>query len=236
MRLLEAVYRAMACTANTGWVILRTCKTCQGKQVNLSPPIQIIRIFSGQKASVFYHDFAGFTPDLRNPGITMRTMLLAGLLAAAGASAAVEPRLRDFREPLGPGANVIGMRCDQAAGTLELAYFDPSSPPLKPMALWLASDLVGVDRETMVVNEIRTLERSCTLGANVYRVVFEAVPGNVAVNSLCGAVTYANAKVWKNGRQVYDEDFERCGGTEAVRSVTFANGADIPQVRKDKLQ
>lgn len=165
----------------------------------------------------------------------MRAILLCGLFAAAHTCLAAEPRLRDFREPLGNGAILVGMHCDAVAGKLELAYFYPASPPGRAMDLWRTSDLVSVDSEHMMVVETHALERSCKLGANEYRVRFEGVPGNIHLNGLCGAVTFANAKVWKNGRQVFDQDFEQCEGNEAVRSVTFANGADIPDVRKDTL-
>ncbi|MGZ8341772.1 MAG: hypothetical protein ACXW2S_17765 [Telluria sp.] len=65
----------------------------------------------------------------------MRALLFCGLLAAAQACAAADPPLQDFKKPLGPGATLVGMDCDLAAGTLELAYFYPSSPPTRPMDL-----------------------------------------------------------------------------------------------------
>lgn len=164
----------------------------------------------------------------------MRPILSVLLLLVALPCLAADPPLQDYQTPLGPGAHLVGLDCDTAAGTLEIASFDPSSPPARPMDLWKTSDMVTVDRELWQVTDMRPLERTCSTGGDEFRVRFEPVPGNVYVNSLCGALTFARATVWKNGRVVFDEQFETCNAEVVIRSVRFERGVDAPHILRER--
>lgn len=164
----------------------------------------------------------------------MRPILaLLGLLVALPCFAA-DPPPQDFKAALGPGATLVGLECDPAAGSLEIAYFDPSAPPTKPMALWKMSDMVTVDRDQWLVTDQHPLERTCSTRDDEFLVRFEPVPGNIHVMSLCGAVIFARAKVWKNGKLLFDEQFDSCNADVIIRSVRFERGADAPQILRKR--
>ena len=164
----------------------------------------------------------------------MRPILTLLVLLVALPCLAADPPLQDFKAALGPGATLVGLECDAAAGSLEIAYFDPSTPPAKPMDLWKLSDMVTVDRDQWLVTDERPLERTCSTRDDEFRVRFEPVPGNIHVMSLCGAVIFARAKVWKNGKLVFDEQFDSCNAEVIIRSARSERGADDPQILRTR--
>ncbi|MET3133370.1 hypothetical protein AAKU55_003660 [Oxalobacteraceae bacterium GrIS 1.11] len=161
----------------------------------------------------------------------MRPLLAACLYLAAHASFADNIPEYDYTKPLKDGVNVVGMECHKKNGTLELGYFDSTSPPTKRMDLWRSYDLVKYDAHSMV-KKILEVERHCQLADDRYVIRFRGAPGNSNAMGHCGATVYAGAKVWKNGVMVFDQDFESCDAKETIRSVRFSHGSDLPQIHK----
>ncbi|MGZ8304206.1 MAG: hypothetical protein ACXW2U_16875 [Telluria sp.] len=95
-------------------------------------------------------------------------------------------------------------------------------------------DMVTVDREQWLVTDERPLEPTCRIERDEYRVRFEPVPGNIHVMGICGAVTFARAKVCKNDALVFDDEFDKCDAESMIRSVRFERGTDVPKILRDK--
>ncbi|MES2759660.1 MAG: hypothetical protein V4693_20000 [Pseudomonadota bacterium] len=158
----------------------------------------------------------------------MRVLLLCLLLAASVCGAADVP-LYDFRKPLRDGVILVGMECHTKNRTLEVALFDGNRPPDKRMDLWPTAELVRYDGETNMVSEILELERQCMLGDDRYVVRFRGLPGAANATWQCGAIVTASAKVWKNGRLLFDGVLDTCDGANKIR-VRFRAGSDIAHI------
>jgi hypothetical protein len=105
------------------------------------------------------------------------------------------------------------------------------------MDLGRPDDLVEVDSKSNDVRGTRQVERSCTLGADSYRVRFEGLPGAANAMWLCGAAMSATVTVWKNGRQVLKEDFDNgCREDHGIRSAVFHGGSDTPEISRFPAQ
>ncbi|UTY59966.1 hypothetical protein [Massilia sp. erpn] len=138
----------------------------------------------------------------------------------------------DFRQPQKDGVVLVGMECHHKNLTLELGVFYPSDPPSKRMDLWNTADLVKFNPETSMVQDIFTVEKRCTLGADRYKVQLKGVPGAANAMSRCGASTGVHASVWKNGQAIFDEDLERCNGDSNIKKLRFEQGADLPAIER----
>jgi hypothetical protein len=139
----------------------------------------------------------------------------------------------DFRQPLRDGVAVVGMECHKKNGTLEVGIYYGSDGPLKRMDLWKASDLVEVDPKSFDVQATRQVERSCTLGADHYRVRFVGLPGAANAMWMCGAAMSATVTIWKNGRQVFKDNLDKaCGEEPGIRSVLLRSSADRPEITR----
>lgn len=159
----------------------------------------------------------------------MRLLPVLCLYLAARVCGAGEIPQYDFRKPFRDGVIAVGMECHKKNRTFEIGLFYPNKPPSKRMDLWLTRDLVRYD-DTMMVAEVLELERRCTIGDDRYRVRFRGVPGATNGNWMCGAVVTAAAKVWKNGRLIFDEELDRCTGGNAIRTVRFSHVSDEPEI------
>jgi hypothetical protein len=165
------------------------------------------------------------------PGI-----VLAALCALAPLARAEVPEY-DFRKPAHDGVVVVGMECHKKNGTLEVGIYAPSAGPLRRMDLWRVDDLIEVDPKTFFVLHTRRVERSCTLGADRYRVRFEGLPGAANAMWLCGAAMSASVTVWKNEREVLKEDFDNeCRPDHGIRSAIFRGGSDTPAITRSPAQ
>ena len=163
---------------------------------------------------------------------SVRIILAAASMLAGGAALAEVPRY-DFRQPLRDGAILVGMECNHKNEVLEIGIYPAGNPPAKRMDLWKTSDLVSYDAKTFMVSGIRHVERTCTFRHDRYQVRFDGLPGAANAMWMCGAVVTATARVWKNGRLVYEQELARCGAEDSVRIARFGRGSDVPELVKD---
>jgi len=154
--------------------------------------------------------------------------ILAGACIWAADVSSAEVPLYDFNQPVRDGMILVGMECNHKKQSLEIGIFDSGNPPTKRMDLWKTSDLVTYDAKTSMVTSIRQLHRSCTIGNDRYQVRFDGLPGAMNAMWTCGAIVTAKAKVWKNGRLIYEKELSRCGADDSVRVARFDLGVDIP--------
>jgi hypothetical protein len=138
----------------------------------------------------------------------------------------------DFRKPLNDGMTLVGLECHKKNETLELGLFDASTPPIKRMDLWDTWDLVKIDPKIDQISAVRSVERSCVIRGARYLIRFTGLPGNFNIQGRCGAAVSAHAKVWKDGKLLFDQDFEQCGDEEGsgIRTVRFSRDSDQPLV------
>lgn len=160
----------------------------------------------------------------------MRTLFVTLALLAAARSAAAVPRF-DYRQPMPDGTALVGVECQYKQHTLQLNYFYPDKPPARRMDLWRTSDLVRFDPKTFFLQEVLKVERQCTVGKDHYKVRFTGVPGANNATWLCGASTGARATVWKNGKQVFDEDMAVCQQEGYMKTIRFMRDAEEPAVQ-----
>ena len=164
----------------------------------------------------------------------MRILPFVFVILAAPLCGAADIPLYDFRKPTRDGVILVGMECHKKNGTLEVGLFHPNEPPAKRMDLWQTSDLVRYDRGSNMVTDVFEVERRCTLGNDHYVVRLGGLPGAPNAMWQCGAVVTAKAKVWKNGRLIFDKELDRCEGGNAIRVVRFSAGSDVPRIEHFK--
>jgi len=160
-------------------------------------------------------------------------ILSVSCIWAADAHSAELP-LYDFNQPVRDGVILVGMECNHKKQSLEIGIYDSGNPPTKRMDLWKTSDLVIYDAKTSMVSSIRQLHRNCSIGNDHYQVRFDGLPGAMNAMSPCGAIVTAKAKVWKNGRLIYEQALSKCGADDSVRVARFDLGEDIPIQLKDE--
>lgn len=158
--------------------------------------------------------------------------MLAGAvlgLAVPGALAAAPIPMVDYQTRLNDGDTVIGMECHWKNQTLEIGQFDSTRPPPRRMDLWSAWNLVHFNDKTGILTKTLSVERQCKLGAATFKVRFTGAPGNANIQGRCGAFVNARATVWKNGRKLFDQEFEDCMGEQpGIATVRFTPASDTP--------
>lgn len=158
--------------------------------------------------------------------------LLLGAALHVTATAAPIPAV-DYKAPIKDGDSLVGMECHWKNQTLEIGLFDSSHPPTRRMDLWSAWGLVEFNQKTGMLKKSLSVERSCKLGADTYKVRFTGAPGNANIQGRCGGFVSARATVWKNGRTLFDEELEECMGEQpAIASVRFTAGSDTPVITR----
>lgn len=156
--------------------------------------------------------------------------LLIGAAIHLGSVAAAIPTI-DYRAEVSDETTLVGMECHWKNRTLEIGNYSSLNRPTRRMDLWSTFDLVVWDEKTSDVIKTLSVERSCKLGDATYRVRFTGAPGGSNAARRCGAFVTARATVWKNGRKLFDQEFEECMGQKrAIANVRFTPGSDQPVI------
>jgi hypothetical protein len=133
-----------------------------------------------------------------------------------------------------PGSDdqlLVGVECNRSANVLRIGLFDAHHVPDQPMDMWDTFDLKKNNANGDAVAKVLSVERRCDVGRHRYRIRITGTPGNWSLNGQCGGLTYARAKVWKNGAVIFDEDLSSCKDGHALKLVTFSPDSDAT-VRK----
>jgi hypothetical protein len=99
------------------------------------------------------------------------------------------------------------------------------------MDFWDTFDLKKNNVSGHSVEKVLSVVRRCNLGSHHYQIKITGAPGNWNLNGECGGVTYATAKIWKNGNLIFDEDISNCKDGHVLKAITFLPGIDTP-IRK----
>jgi hypothetical protein len=167
--------------------------------------------------------------------MNMMRLSISILLLVASSLGGAEVPTYDFRKPQRDGVTLVGMECHHRNLTLEIGLFFPASPPTKRMDLWNLSDLVKFNPSTYALEKIESVERRCNVGSSHYKIRFEGIPGASNAMWMCGAATGVHATVWRNDKLVFDEDLSRCNQDDYIRQIRFKDGADAPEVDRNRL-
>ena len=163
----------------------------------------------------------------------MRLSVSLVLFSAAQCATAVEIPTIDYRTEQSDSTKLIGMECHWRKQTLEIGNFTSLNRPTRRMDFWSADDLVVWNQETSDLVKTLSVERRCKLGAATYTVRFTGAPGNSNAARRCGAFMTAHATVWKNGRKIFDQEFEECMGEErGIATVRFTPASDTPVITR----
>jgi hypothetical protein len=162
----------------------------------------------------------------------MRHFLLAILpLLLSGVCNAAEVKPYDRHSPQSDDKYIVGMECNRHDNHLEIGFFDAYNVPAKRMDLWDTWDLKKNKQDKDVVDKVLSVTRGCDIGGQHYQVKITGEPGNWNLNGECGGVTYAKAKVWKNGALVFDDAISTCADGRTLKLIAFYPDRDQP-VRK----
>lgn len=165
----------------------------------------------------------------------MIRFLLSFFLLLISVICSAEVPTYDARQPQRGDITLVGLECHHRNLTLEIGLFFPASPPTKRMDLWSISDLVKFDPSTYFLEKVESVERSCNIGGNRFKIQFKGIPGANNAMWMCGAGTGVHASVWRNGKIVFDEDLHRCNRDDYVGIVRFKNGVVDPEVERHSL-
>jgi hypothetical protein len=123
---------------------------------------------------------------------------------------------------------IVGLECNRHSNSLQLGFFYAYNLPEKRMDLWDTFFLKKNNENGDLVVKVLSVTRSCHLGGHGYKIKITGAPGNWNLNGDCGGVTYAAAKIWKNGKLIFDEALSTCSNEPPLRSITFFAGNDTP--------
>lgn len=154
-------------------------------------------------------------------------LLFVHLLCGAG-----EIRRYDKNGPKSDDQFIVGVECSKAGNYLQIGFFDAYNVPEKRMDLWDTFDLKKNNANGDGVEKALSVERRCSLGAHHYKLRITGAPANWNLNGACGSITYAKAKVWKDGALIFDEDISSCRDDRALKLMTFFPEADKPVCKK----
>ena len=160
-----------------------------------------------------------------------RLRCFAALVLIHGASLSGEIRQYQRGSPGSDDQLLVGVECNKSRHYLRIGLFDAHAVPDRRMNLWDTFDLKKNDANGDAVAKVLSVERRCDLGRQHYRIRITGAPGNWALNGPCGALTYARAKVWKNGAVIFDDDLSSCKDDHMLKLLTFFPDGDVP-VRK----
>lgn len=155
--------------------------------------------------------------------LSVCTLLFVGNVCFAGE---VKQYIRD--SPKSDDQLIVGLECNRNNNSLQLGFFDAYHLPEKRMDLWDTFSLKKNNADGDKVVKVLSVVRICNLGGHRYQIKITGAPANWNLNGECGSLTYATAKVWKNGKLIFDEAISECDDRHQLRSITFSPENDAP--------
>ena len=137
--------------------------------------------------------------------------LLIALALAQTICDAAEVRQYVRTSPKSDDTLIVGGACRQADNRLEIGlYTSYELPADSKIELWDTFDLKKDNPDGESIAKLLHVERRCVLNRDRYRVRLTGEPGNWNMNGECGALTYAKATVWRNGKVIFDKPISTC--------------------------
>ena len=161
----------------------------------------------------------------------LRLAAVTALMLAHGAGMAGEIAQYQRGSPGSDDMLLVGVECNKSETLLRIGLSDVHHVPEQKMDLWDTFDLKKNNARGDAVAKVLSVRRRCDLGRAHYRIRITGAPGNWTLNGACGGLTYARAKVWKNGAAIFDDDLSGCGDDRTLKLLTFFPDSDVP-VRK----
>jgi hypothetical protein len=150
-------------------------------------------------------------------------LILVHCLCSAG-----EVRQYDRNSPKSDDRFIVGVECNKVSKQLQVGFFDAHNLPGKRMDLWDTFDLKKNNANGDAVEKVLSVERRCNLGSHRYQLRITGAPANWNLNGTCGSLTYAKAKVWKDGALIFNDDISSCQDARVLKLITFFPDTDRP--------
>ena len=146
----------------------------------------------------------------------------------------------DRRSSSGDDTLIVGVACDQARNRLDIGLYTPYELPAgEKIALWNTFDLKKDNPDGESIAKVHHVERRCVLGRHRYRIRLTGEPGNWNMNGECGAITYAKAAVWRDGKMIFNKSISSCEDYRTsyghlLKLIIFQPANDEPIMRSGK--
>jgi hypothetical protein len=135
---------------------------------------------------------------------------------------------------------IVGVACNHADNRVEIGLYTPGELPAdRRIDLWDTFDLIKDNPDGASIAKLLHVERRCVLKRDRYRIRLTGEPGNWNMNGECGAITYAKATVWLNGKPIFDKPIASCEdyrttGAHVLKLIIFQPSSDDPILRSGK--